>query len=115
MKKIDLEPKCFTDKWHLATTNRGELIPCCYIDTEMGLQDPVIQNLIAVSKLEDANSISEILDKKEWLEFKEILSNEGPYPKVCVHNCQKRTDGDCLRIENYISGDSSKDQVQRKF
>jgi hypothetical protein len=98
MTKITLIPKCCLGTQHLAITNRGHLIPCCYVDTPLGTGDPKIQELLKVSKISENNSIETILNTREWVEFEKMLLNpEGPWPEVCVHYCQKRSDEDLFR------------------
>jgi len=86
----ELDPKCFdTRQQAYGFTNRGELIPCCWCDTQYNRRDKDYQKLLMVSKLEDHDSIEEIVTQEEWVEFYENLKqNKGFW--VCHHVCKKR-------------------------
>jgi len=82
-----LMPKCFNGHLQAAITNRGHLIPCCYCDTKTNLSSPEMIKLLKVSKIEDYDSIEEILLTDEWLEFaNNLASDKGPPAcwNVCV-------------------------------
>lgn len=84
---VELDPKCFK-KQQMAVTNRGHLIPCCYCDTKHTMDDPEFQKLLAVSKISDYNSISDILATEEWKEFEyNLRQNIGP--RACQTICAK--------------------------
>ena len=77
MKK--LIPKCFNGSISAAITNRGYLLPCCYCDKPTNLASPEIKKIEKVSKIDDVNSIEEILLSDEWQEFANNLeNNKGP-------------------------------------
>ena len=65
--EIILEPRCMPAKGSIeermppAITNRGELIPCCWMDQTSAREDPVIKEMYKVSKISDHNSIEGIL------------------------------------------------------
>ena len=89
-----LDPMCLKNEVHVAITNRGELIPCCYLDTPNNNNyDSEFKKLLKVSKISDYDSIEEIYLTKEWLEFAENLRNNkglGTCQIVCPKN--RKTD-----------------------
>jgi hypothetical protein len=88
MKKID--PKCLDKRQQMfGFTNQGQLIPCCWLDTKDTRKDPKYQKLLEVSKLDDYDSIEEILLNNEWIEFINDLKNDKGFP-MCYEVCKKR-------------------------
>ena len=109
--ELQLDPKCLKDEMQVAITNKGELIPCCYLDTPRNNLDLEYKKLLKVSKINDYNSIEEIYLNKEWIEFAENLSNhKGPYG--CKLTCPKKKDEkNIIRKENiYYKGKKVYDQ-----
>lgn len=106
-KKIILEPRCMPahgsveERMQAAITNRGELVPCCWIDQAMARNDPVIRRMLKVSNIGDHNSIEDILLTKEWKDFAKNLAekNLNKVRPVCIHHCQKRTGKDRQKIQ----------------
>lgn len=89
--RIELDPKCLKDQMQVAITNKGELIPCCFLDTKRNNLELEYQKLLRVSKISDYDSIEEIYLTKEWIEFAENLRNNiGPF--ACQITCPKRKD-----------------------
>ena len=76
----------------MAVTNRNQLLPCCYIDGPIHLQNPTIKKLAEASDL-SKHSIDEILQSKEWAELNRSLQEaieSGDTSKVnnsCVNIC----------------------------
>ena len=105
--KIILEPRCMPAKGSIekrmqaAMTNRGELIPCCWMDQSSALEHPVMKQMLKVSKISDHNSIEDILTTKEWQEFAKNLAekNLDKVLRVCIIHCQKRSGRDRQKIE----------------
>jgi hypothetical protein len=86
MNNIKLDPICFKN-FPMEINNLGYLLPCCYCDENENLKDPKIQKLLSVSKLDEHETIEEIVFSKEWKEFEENLRNhEGPL--FCIRNCK---------------------------
>ena len=90
----ELDPKCcdgpvIQNIKQLAINNRGELMPCCWFDTTKGRKDPIYKKLIAVSKINDHNSIEDILYSEVWQEFFEGLMNDKG-ARQCHKSCPKR-------------------------
>lgn len=86
----ELDPKCL-DKRQAAFgfTNRGEVIPCCWLDTSRNDPDPDYQRLLKVSRIEDYDSVEEIFLNPEWIEFVKNLK-EGKGFRFCHTVCKKR-------------------------
>lgn len=94
MIKIDrnseLDPKCLNGKQNsFAITNRGELIPCCWLDTTYNRTDHDYMALVLASNINDYDSIDEILLQPEWIEFKENLKRNKGF-NICHLVCKKR-------------------------
>ena len=85
-----MNPMCFKG-FPLAVTNKDELIPCCYCDTQRNINDPDFKNLLKVSKISDYNKIDDILETKEWKEFYDLLINDIPPCKACSDTCGVRS------------------------
>ena len=85
MSKLD--PQCINGKMGLAVTNRGELIPCCRCDNPNTLNDPKFKKLIAVSKISDYDTIDDILNTPEWINFEKDLRNHIG-PPACWYTCR---------------------------
>ena len=88
--KNEIDAKCLDNRQQaFALTTRGELIPCCWADTQWNRDHPTYQELIKVSNIADYDSIEEILMTDEWIEFTENLMNGKGMP-VCHITCKKR-------------------------
>ncbi len=115
MKNILFDPKCFKDQ-KLAITNRGELIPCCYLDSKCGMSDSEILKLLKVSKISDYEKIEDILNTPEWINFeKKLLRKNGPWPMACTYFCQVRPNDDFIKREEFFNPENSKKINERKF
>ena len=96
-----LDPLCFKNEtidlngvkteygMQVAMTNKGELIPCCYLDTPANQLDVDYQKLLKVSKISDYDNIEEIYLTKEWTEFVENLKKHKGF-FACKITCPKR-------------------------
>ena len=106
--KIILEPRCMPAKGSIeermppAITNRGELIPCCWMDQTSAREDPVIKQMYKVSKISDHNSIEDILKTKEWQIFAKHLAekNLNKVRPICMYHCKRRTGEDRQKTHN---------------
>ena len=100
-KEQELDPKCLDNRQeNFGLTNRGELIPCCWLDTPLNRHDKDYQKLLAVSKIEDYDSIHEILLTDEWVEFSKNISN-GIGFGICHLTCKKRETAQFKRVTSY--------------
>jgi|TARA_B100000035_G_C21001368_1_gene555086 hypothetical protein len=105
--KPELEPRCMIQgnerRQQAAVTNRGHLIPCCWIDQTEELKHPTMQKILAVSKISEVESIDEILLSEPWQKFAKDLAenNFKEIMPVCVTHCIKRYDKDKLKDEEY--------------
>lgn len=97
-----LQPKCF-DNFLMAITNDGYLFPCCYCDDQITRNDPNFKKLMAVSKIDDYDSLDEIVSTQEWKNFEENLrNNKGPF--ACINTCQVRDNkDDIVRKDTWIN------------
>ena len=110
----DFEPKCMLQgndrRQQAAVTNRGHLIPCCWIDQTEELKHPTMQKMLAVSKIDEVKSIDEILLSEPWQKFAKDLAerNMKEIMPVCIKHCKKWSGGkDQQKIEEYhIKGKS---------
>ena len=110
----DFEPKCMLQgndrRQQAAVTNRGHLIPCCWIDQTEELKHPTMQKMLAVSKIDEVESIDEILLSEPWQKFAKDLAerNMKEIMPVCIKHCKKWSGGkDPKKIEEYhIKGKS---------
>lgn len=90
VNNVTIDPKCVSGNQEaFGLTNRGEVIPCCWCDTDEVRADPDYQKLLAVSNLNDYDSVDEIFLQDEWIEFIENLKNGRGF-KVCYTICKKR-------------------------
>jgi hypothetical protein len=104
---IKLDPKCFKDL-PMALTNEGHLVPCCYCDDHTNMNDLEFKELLRVSKLNDHNSIDEIVNSPEWKRFEERLRNHQG-PPVCIQTCRVReNDNDIIRKDTHFDPNSKK-------
>ena len=109
--KIILEPRCMAPKNSIekrmspAVTNRGELIPCCWMDQKSSLEHPVMQKMLKVSKISENDTIEDILFSDEWQEFAKNLAerNLDKVVPTCITHCKKRTGRDRQKIEEIIT------------
>ena len=106
MKKLD--PRCVSGVQQMAMTNRGHLIPCCYMDTIATMKTEHMQKLLKVSKVSEHNSIKDIVLSDEWLEFCENLKKDIAPPQ-CFKTCGTREVRDePLRVETVYTVDDGK-------
>lgn len=100
-KDIKLKPRCLEGKIAFAVTNRGHLIPCCRCDDWVTMNDPEFQKLLDVSRIEDHESIDQILSKPEWIEFaKNLQQHRGP--DACITTCREDKPDDKKQVRKKI-------------
>lgn len=119
--EIELEPKCMITPKNkegkyaqlAAVTNRGYLIPCCWIDEKETLNHPIMQKMLKVSKISEHKSIDEIVLSKEWIEFATNLANHDidKILPTCIHHCRKRKETDKIKKETYFNNEG---KVEKK-
>jgi len=85
LKKGKLDPLCFKG-FPMSVTKDGYLLPCCYCDDPDTLSDPHLKALYKKSKLEDYNSVQEILETPEWKTFANNL-DKNKAPEICFSIC----------------------------
>ena len=104
---IKLMPRCmFKNKaksQQAAVSNRGHLIPCCWLDNANTLNHPIMKELLKVSKINEVEDIEQIVFSKEWQEFEKNLRerNMDKILDCCKHHCRLREDKDKLKIETH--------------
>ena len=108
---FDLEPKCMLQgkerRQQVAVTNRGHLIPCSWIDQTEELKHPTMQKMLAVSKIDEVESIDEILSSEPWQKFARDLAerNMKEIMPVCIKHCKKWSGGkDQQKVEELHRG-----------
>ena len=86
-----------------AVSNRGHLIPCCWLDNANTLNHPIMKELLKVSKINEVEDIEQIVFSKEWQEFEKNLRerNMDKILHCCKHHCRLREDKDKLKIETH--------------
>ena len=108
-------PKCFPHgkerRQQVALTNKGELIPCCWLDQRDKLKHPTMVALLKVSKVDDYEKIEDIFKTNEWQEFAKNLEqrNLDKIMPVCIIHCAKRKGRDRQKIETYTLGNMTRE------
>ena len=87
MSELKLDPKCFYHDFPMTITNTGYLLPCCYWDENEFYGDPKFQELLNASKIDEHETLEEIIYSKEWKEFEENLRNHKGLTG-CIRNCK---------------------------
>ena len=95
---FELEPRCMPPqdkdserRQQVAVTNRGQLVPCCWMDQREVLSHPEMIKMLKVSNVADYDTIDEILLTDEWQEFAKNLEqrNLEKIMPVCIIHCAK--------------------------
>jgi hypothetical protein len=81
-----LYPKCLVGSQQFAVDNMGHLIPCCQCDSTYNLKDKNYIEFLKYVKIEDYESIEEILLSDAWLLFEENLKNNQGF-RMCHRYC----------------------------
>ena len=109
-EKLKLNPRCIAGTMQAAVTNRGHLIPCCWLDDKNNLNHPIMKSLLKVSKISEVDDIEQIVFTKEWMEFEKNLK-ERNFDKIlptCKHQCQVREDRDKIKKEIFFDSKTGK-------
>ena len=109
-KKLKFKPKCIEGTMQSAVTNRGHLIPCCWLDDPDNLKQPIMQSLLKVSKISEVEDIEQIVFTKEWMNFEKNLKEEN-FDKIlptCKRHCQVREDRDKIKKETFFDPKTGK-------
>ena len=70
---VKVNPKCLAFK-ELSYTATGYLVPCCWLDSPIGWQEPQIKRLMQKHlKLKNNEKVEDVINSKEWKEFFEEL------------------------------------------
>ena len=102
--KIKINPLCIAGKMQTAVTNRGHLLPCCWLDdpTHGALNHPTMKSLLKVSKVSEVDDIEQIVSTKEWRDWYKNLEEEN-LDKVlptCKVQCKVKNDEIINKIKN---------------
>lgn len=98
-----LKPKCF-ENWATAYTSTGYLVPCCYCDNPETMNDSNFKKLLNVSKVDDVETIEDILLTTEWSDFRDNLKKDKA-PNVCFKFCgQNKTS---IKKKNYADDEET--------
>ena len=114
-------PRCMPHgkerRQQVALTNRGELIPCCWMDQKEVVTTPEVQKLLRVSRIKDYDKVEDILETKEWQEFANNLAekNMDKVLPVCKQHCRVREGRDRLKKEDYHYKGYSKEIRNEKY
>ena len=109
-EKLKMNPRCIAGTMQAAVTNRGHLIPCCWLDDKNNLNHPIMKSLLKVSKISEVDDIEQIVFTKEWIEFEKNLK-ERNFDKIlptCKHQCQVREDRDKMKKETSFDSKTGK-------
>jgi len=111
MTTVRIEPRCMLQgkerRQQAAVTNRGHLIPCCWVDQPKELEHPVMKEMLKVSKISEVKSIDEILLSEPWQKFAKDLAerNMKEIMPVCIKHCKKWSGGkDQQKVEELHRG-----------
>jgi hypothetical protein len=86
------KPLCYSDSEPLGTSSDGFVLPCCFCDKygrPIDDHDPIWNGLFDEElKIENNNSINDILYSDQWKRFYGALSS-GPEssPMICQRTC----------------------------
>ena len=111
MSDIKLNPQCFRTL-SMAVTNTGYLLPCCYCDDKCTFDDIEFQKLMSASKIDEHETLDEIVFSKEWKDFEENLRNHKG-PPCCFQVCRANKDN-VIRKDIWINTDTLKIEKVRK-
>ncbi len=75
-----IDPKCINSDQRISYSSQGFLIPCCWFHDE----EPFFQEKFRV---ENNDSIEDILLSEEWLDFYRMLQEE---PERAPYTCHRK-------------------------
>ena len=95
VRLIVLKPKCARGK-SLALNAEGYLLPCCWTDPLRKLKSDYDGNMDGMDdlfkeelKVENVDTIEDIILSTEWLDFFNKLNEGTNVPKICTKYCGK--------------------------
>lgn len=83
-----IDPKCLSGDQGFGHDASGYLLPCCWCANEIGF--PQLKEITKEKfKISNANSIEEIVNSEEWVEFYRVLREEPEKaPSICKNFCR---------------------------
>lgn len=97
------KPLCIAGKKALGHSAAGWLSPCCWLDPNSGdINDENIKSLYKDKlKIENVDTIEDILFSDEWLNFMNILksNDELQIPVICKTHCSQTPNP---KIKTYV-------------
>lgn len=119
-EEIIMEPRCmpasapddYEHRMQAAVTNRGHLIPCCWLDQPEVLRGSTMKKLLEVSKISEHNTIEDILLHPRWRKFAKNLAqrNISKILPACIDHCRKRRGRFKIKKETYLDYDETKEK-----
>jgi hypothetical protein len=95
---IVLKPKCAKGK-SFALNAEGYLLPCCWTDPLRKLKSNYDGNMDGMGdlfkeelKIENVNTVEDIILSTEWLDFFNGLTKGTSVPKICMKYCGDEKD-----------------------
>lgn len=95
---MKFEPKCMSGRKVFAHSAEGWLLPCSWVDPNQNIpNEELTSNLFKEElKLENVDSIEDILFSDEWVEFIKVLEEgdidkiPSPCKKYCVNSSEHK-------------------------
>jgi len=107
MKNKKFVPKCIHKNRQMAFTSTGFLVPCCWIDSPVGRNDPVLSKFYESKwHIDNNDSIEDILNGdlyKEWWHM--LKNNPSNAPNYCKYYCTTKPESGSTKKIIKISDD----------
>ena len=101
---VKVYPKCLNKK-EIAYTATGYLLPCCWLDKPTAWQEPQVKRLMKKHlKLENFDSVEEVVHTKEWKDFFEELKTNPAI--TCINYCSTPLDQPINKARESLSSDN---------
>lgn len=82
-KKETINPKCLHTDRDLSFANTGHILPCCWLNDSY--EEPGIKELFSERLHIDNNTVEDIINSKEWIDFFNNLKSNAP--AICRKFC----------------------------
>lgn len=93
-QEYDFQPKCIQGKKEIGHTTSGYLLPCCWSDFYKNEIPELTQEHL---KIDNVNSIEEIIHSKEWNDFKNRLKTNPP--EYCKMYCGYKKNSESVEVD----------------